>query len=241
MDTFLGFEETEHSKIFPNEAFGHEKITVERPLRLTVNLTDPTLNGFRETCAQQGEEALAGLVDALAATLGPGSHTDYNAFLEAVTDTAKSRGVRLTAGRKKLLQNSLAERDETAEPVVKKFHRLGRVETAPLHGRHEVYAGGELCVAEYEPDPDLRDTEEVPLLEEGGVEAFFKREVLPHTPDAWIDNSKTRIGYEINFNRHFYRPKPLRSLEEIRSDIDALEKETEGLLEQILVEVEGER
>ena len=97
---------------------------------------------------------------------------------------------------------------------------------------------GKPCVMEYEPDTDLRDTEQVPLLEEGGIEAFFRREVLPHVPDAWIDESATKIGYEISFTRYFYKPQPLRTLEEIRADIEALEKETEGLLGQILVETE---
>jgi len=94
--------------------------------------------------------------------------------------------------------------------------------------------GGKAAVVEYEPDPDLRDTEQVPLLEEGGIAAFFRREVLPHVPDAWIDPEATKIGYEISFNRYFYKPQPLRSLEAIRADILALEKETEGLLGQIL-------
>ena len=93
---------------------------------------------------------------------------------------------------------------------------------------------GKPCVVEYEPDPELRDTEQVPLLEEGGIEAFLRREVLSYTPDAWLDESKTQIGYEISFTRHFYKPQPLRTLDEIRADILALEKETEGLLGEIV-------
>ena len=89
-------------------------------------------------------------------------------------------------------------------------------------------------MVEYEPDTDLRDTEQVPLLEDGGIEAFIRREVLPHAPDAWIDEDKLKIGYEISFTRYFYKPQPLRSLEEIRADILALEKETEGLLAEII-------
>ena len=84
---------------------------------------------------------------------------------------------------------------------------------------------------EYEPDPDLRDVEQIPLTEKGGVEAFLTREVLPWAPDAWYVADSVKVGYEINFNRHFYRPPPLRTLEEIRADILALERETEGLLE----------
>ncbi|MFH1653361.1 MAG: class I SAM-dependent DNA methyltransferase [Pseudomonadota bacterium] len=87
---------------------------------------------------------------------------------------------------------------------------------------------------EHEPDSDLRDTEQVPLLEEGGIDAFFRREVLPHVPDAWIDHSKTQIGYEISFTKHFYKPVPLRSLDEIKTDLIALQNEAEGLLDQII-------
>jgi type I restriction enzyme M protein len=89
---------------------------------------------------------------------------------------------------------------------------------------------------EYEPDSDLRDTEQVPLLEEGGIQAFFEREVLPHVPDAWIDHSKTQIGYEINFTRHFYKPSPLRSLDEIKADLRDVQTEAEGLLDAIIGE-----
>ena len=90
-------------------------------------------------------------------------------------------------------------------------------------------------VVEFEPDPDLRDTEQIPLLEPGGIQGFMERDVWPYAPDAWIDPSKTQIGYEISFTRHFYKPKPLRTLAEIRADIEALERETEGLLDEILV------
>ena len=76
----------------------------------------------------------------------------------------------------------------------------------------------------------------MPLLEEGGIEAFLRREVLPYTPDAWLDAGKTRIGYEISFTRHFYKPQPLRTLEEIRADIKAAEQEAEGLLDDLLKE-----
>jgi hypothetical protein len=97
---------------------------------------------------------------------------------------------------------------------------------------------GRACVVEYEPDTNLRDTEQIPLLEDGGIEAFFRREVLPYVPDAWIDEGKTQIGYEISFTKHFYKPEPLRTLEEIRADILALERETDGLLEAIIGEAE---
>ncbi len=126
-----------------------------------------------------------------------------------------------------------AERDESAPPVIRKIHKKGAT-SDPLHGLFVATISGKPCVVEYEPDADLRDTEQVPLLEEGGVEAFLKREVLPHAGDAWFDPASVRIGYEISFTRYFYKPQPLRSLEEIRADILALEKETEGLLGEIM-------
>ena len=149
--------------------------------------------------------------------------------------------MKLTATRKRLIQSDLAEKDENAEPVIKRVHRPIKVVPNPLYGLFPLTLDGKPCVAEYEPDSDLRDAEQVPLLEDGGIEAFFKREVLPYVPDAWIDEKATKIGYEISLTRYFYKPEPLRTLEEIRADILALEKETDGLLEQILVDVEGGR
>jgi type I restriction enzyme M protein len=103
-----------------------------------------------------------------------------------------------------------------------------------IYGRYQVEIGSEPAVVEYEPDTELRDIEQVPLLEEGGIEAFFRREVLPHVADAWINETATKIGYEISFTRYFYKPQPMRTLEEIKADIYALEIEAEGLLEQIV-------
>ena len=181
-DAFLAFEETEQSRIFPNEAFGYWKVTVERPLRL---------EGIDPDRAYTAKE-----IRELKAT-----------------------------GR----------RSEDAPPVIKKVHR--RVsEPDPLRGLFQATVEGRPAVVEYEPDTDLRDTEQVPLLEEGGVEAFLRREVLPYAPDAWYVPAKVKIGYEISFTRHFYKPQPLRPLGEIRADILALEQETEGLLSEVMGE-----
>jgi type I restriction enzyme M protein len=122
--------------------------------------------------------------------------------------------------------------DPDAPPVIRKIHRSGAPD--PLRGLFEATIKGRRCIVEYEPDSDVRDTEQVPLAEEGGIEAFIKREVLPHASDAWIDSDSTKIGYEISFNRYFYKPQRLRSLDEIRRDIVALENETEGLLKEIV-------
>jgi type I restriction enzyme M protein len=115
--TFLDFKETEHSKIFPNEAFGYWKVTVERPLCLAVDLTPSRLATFRETCEEAGEAPLAGLLDEIAA-LDPGPQDDFNVFMMAVEAQAKQRGVKMTAKRKKLLQTVLACRDANAAPVM---------------------------------------------------------------------------------------------------------------------------
>ena len=87
---------------------------------------------------------------------------------------------------------------------------------------------------EYEPDTELRDTERIPLLEDGGIEAFLEREVLPYAQDAWYEPGNVKLGHEISFNRYFYKPAPMRTLAEVRADILALENEKEGLLGGIL-------
>ncbi len=135
---------------------------------------------------------------------------------------------------KEMVSNGLVE--ENGIPVIKKIHKGSKVEANPLYGLYEVQISGKKAVIEYESNTSLRDSEQVPLLENGGIEAFFKREVLPYVPDAWIDESKTKIGYEISFTKHFYKPTPLRTLDEIKAEIFTLEKETEGLLEQIVGE-----
>ena len=232
-DAFLAFEETEQSKIFPKEAFGYSKVTVERPLRLTVDLSPNHRQRFRAACREVKEEPLANIIDRVATVLGAGPHLEFNRFMEVVVADASVHGVKLTAKRKHLLQMTLAAREEAAAPVIKKVHKSG-VEADPLRGLFPASLDGRTALAEYEPDTELRDTEQVPLLHEGGVEAFLRREVLPYTPDAWYDPDSVKVGYEISFTRHFYKPQPLRPLEVIRADILALERETDGLLAEIV-------
>ncbi|MCB0711735.1 MAG: SAM-dependent DNA methyltransferase [Ignavibacteriae bacterium] len=126
-------------------------------------------------------------------------------------------------------------RSETGVPIIKKIHKKG-TEADPLRGLFPATIDGKGVVVEYEPDTDLRDTEQIPLLEEGGIEAFLRREVLPHAADVWYNPESVKTGYEISFTRYFYKPQPMRTLEEIRADILALEEETEGLLEEIVGE-----
>jgi len=125
------------------------------------------------------------------------------------------------------------ERADDAPAVIKKIFKIG-TDADPLRGQFEANIAGKKAVAEYETDPDLRDTEQVPLLEDGGIDAFLQREVLPHASDAWYLPESVRTGYEVSFTRYFYKAEPLRSLEEIRADILALEKETENLLGEII-------
>ena len=132
---------------------------------------------------------------------------------------------------KKLKENG--ERDESAPPVIKKIHKRG-TEAGPLHGLFATTINGRPAVVEYEPDTDLRDTEQIPLQEAGGIEAFLQREVLPYAPDAWYQPDNVKVGYEISFTRYFYKPQPLRTLADIRADILSLEQETEGLLGEII-------
>ena len=179
-DTFLAFEESEQSKIFPNTAFGYQNVTIERPLRLQG--TDP--------------------------------HTLY-----------KSKEIKV--------RKEIAERDETASPIIKRIHKKG-TRPDPLAGLFAVELEGRLAVVEYEPDPELRETEQVPLTEEGGIEGFLQREILPHTPDAWYVKASVKTGYEISFTRYFYQPAPMRGLQEIRAEILALNRETTGLLDETI-------
>ena len=232
-DTFLAFEESEQSRIFDNAAFGYWKVTVERPLRLAVDLSAGNRDRFRAACEEAGEAPLANLVGRVAGRIGAGPHRDFNRFLGAAAQEAAERGVKLTAKRMKLLKTGLALRDEHAAPVVAKTHKRS-TRAAPLHGLFRTTVNGRPAVVEYEPDVDLRDTEQIPLQEEGGIEAFLRREVLPYAADAWYRPDSVKVGYEISFTRYFYKPKPMRTLAEIRADILALEQETEGLLAGIL-------
>jgi type I restriction enzyme M protein len=171
---------------------------------------------------------------ALRQKLGGDLFVDHNLFRELVGDSLTQLGVKLSAADFKLILRAMSWRVETAPPVIAKVHKPGKAKADPMHGLFDAAVKGKPVVVEYEPDSDLRDTEQVPLLEPGGIEAFIRREVLPYTLDAWVKEAATKTGYEISFTRHFYRPPPLRTLEEIRADIVAVEKEAEGLLDELL-------
>ena len=159
---------------------------------------------------------------------------DHNIFRSQFDNTTKELGIKLSASDRKAIINAVSWRVETATPVIASIHKPGKIEADPLHGRYAVTLEGKPAVIEYETDSELRDTEQVPLLEKGGIEAFFRREVLPYVSDAWISEQTAKVGYEISFTRVFYKPEPLRALNVIRRDIEALEKESAGLLAEII-------
>ena len=166
--------------------------------------------------------------------LGDRLFEDYNIFRDSVDVAIKKAAIKLPAADLKQILKAVSWRVETAPPVIAKVHKPGKAKVDPLRGLFEASVDSKTSIVEYEPDSELRDSEQVPLLEEGGIEAFIRREVLPYTPDAWIKEDATKIGYEISFTRHFYKPQPLRTLEEISADILAIEKEAEGLLYGLL-------
>lgn len=169
------------TKVLPNASFGYWKVVVERPLRLAARLDDASLRSLRRAAVAAKDEALADLVDAVAPTLGAGPHLDINAVLATIRTAAAATDESLTAKREKLLLAALGRRDPKAAPVIRKQSKPKpgmQPQLEALHGWYQQKLGGRTVVVEYEPDPELRDTEQVPFLEEGGIEAFIRREVL---------------------------------------------------------------
>lgn len=260
---YMDFKETDISKIYPNEYFGYYKITVERPLRLSAQFTDEAIetlrfnNAIREemTWAYEkfGEEIYTNLkelkpnienylskneiklnaknkknllskefwktqlqllnnTEKLQEKIGTKQFDDFNTFKKLVAKTIKDIKLKLDAKAEKAIFNAVSWKNEDAKRVIKKVEKDGTI----------------IC----EPDSDLRDTEKVPLDED--IQTYFEREVLQHIQDAWIDHNKTIKGYEISFTRYFYNYVPPRSIEEITAEILQLEKETDGILKEIV-------
>jgi type I restriction enzyme M protein len=224
-------EEVVVSRIFPTTHFGFRKITVERPLRLNFQASPERVARLED---ERSFQALAqskkkGAAGAKEQTAGRALQETIRQFLRGLPDTlfkdrdpfertldgaAKKAVLTLPAPARKAILSALSERDETAAICRDKDGNP-------------------------EPDPELRDTESVPLAER--IEAFFDREVKPHVPDAWIDATKRDpkdgqvglVGYEINFNRYFYRYAPPRPLEEIEADIRGIENDIVRMLAEV--------
>ena len=221
------FKEGEFVKIFDNEDFGYHRITVERPLKLNFAVNDERIERVKALKALQdlatskkrknkaaaeaeieaGKATQGAILEALTAIKSDDVILNREDFTATLKGGFKSSGLSVPPALFKAILGALSERDETADACTDKKGNP-------------------------EPDPELRDYENIPLKED--IRSYFEREVLPHVPDAWIDHIKTKVGYEIPLNRHFYRYEPLRSLEEIKADILQLELETQGLLDEVL-------
>jgi type I restriction enzyme M protein len=218
------------NKIFDNEDFGFHKITVERPLRLNFQATDERIARIEDETAfknlatskkkneavrqkeiaagQDRQQAIRDMLATLRDETEQKLYKDRKSFLKSLKRIDREvTGVKLSATELKAVLSALSERDETAE-ICK--DRQGNPE----------------------PDSELRDTEVVPLKE--SIEEYFEREVKPHVPDAWIDHSKTKVGYEIPLTRHFYQYQPPRPLEEIEADLARLEKKIVDMLKEVV-------
>lgn len=222
---FGDFKESECSKIFDNEDFGYQKIVVERPLRLNFQTTEERINRlYNETgfmnLAKSKKKGQAGLEEieqgkklqqAMIAVLQSMDSTFFyknrDEFTKTLKKAFKNSDISLNSNYLKFILSALSEKDETADICI------------DSKGRPE-------------PDADLRDTENVPLKE--NIHIYFEREVRPHVPDAWIDEDKTKIGYEIPFTRHFYKYQPLRPSQEIMQDIKKLEQQIKEKLKKVM-------
>ena len=217
------------SRVFVNEEFGYRKVTVERPLRLNFAATEERIARLEDERAFQNlakskrragpahdddiaaglarQAAIRAMLRSLADQTADEVMRDRETFVEVLRGAEAAAGLKLTAPERKAVLSALGERDPEAEVC--------------LDSRGNP-----------EPDSELRDTETVPLSED--VDAYIAREVLPHVSDAWVDHHKTKVGYEIPLNRHFYVYEPPRPLEEIESDLQALEQEIAGLLSDVV-------
>jgi len=219
-------KEGEHIRVFDNKDFGYRRITVERPLRLNFAVDKDRIARLAETkafanlatskkrkdtkAANAEIEAGRKLQEEILAALEPlaslGMVKDRDEFSKHLKSAFKKTGITVPTPLFKAILMALAERDETADVCTD-------------------------AKGNPEPDPELRDYENVPLKED--VQEYMKREVLPHVPDAWVDETKTKVGYEINFNRYFYKYTPPRPLEEIETDLKKIEKEIADMLAEM--------
>ena len=201
-------EHDAHSKVFKGEDFGYSTITVERPLQLRFT---PTEDKVEEVLAQKSVDKLkdgekAALRTALTALIG-WEWKDRDQFVIELRDALRNAGLtKPSASLVKTIWSAIGEHDEDAVIVTN-------------------------AKSDAEPNPALRDTENVPLTDD--IEEYFAREVLPHVPNAWIDHDKTKVGYEIPFTRHFYRYVPPRPIEDIQTDLRVLVSEIQEMLKEV--------
>jgi type I restriction enzyme M protein len=193
------------SKLFDNADFGYARITVERPLRLKFQISLERKELFLDGCSHLLDD-----MQAIDKNIGREASLDWDDVWESVKKVLKKCGSSWKASEQKFFRDVFTETCPEAKEV--KSTKKGATD-------------------KYEADAKLRDFENVPLKED--IAAYFKREVLLHVPDAWIDHEKTKTGYEINFNRHFYEYTPHRLLAEIDADLKRAEEEIVRLLSEV--------
>lgn len=202
----LDFKETKKSKIFPNKEFGYYSVTVERPLRLVYeNLDEIALPDLKN----KGDgELLQRVVEAWEKNLGGHTVGDFALFL-----MLEQMKVKVPASKVKLVRQYLGKHNDKADVC---FAKPTKRDSAVV------------------TDPSLRDTEQVPLLYPGGIDAFMEKEVLPYAPDAFYDAANVVVGYELSFTKYFYKPVELRTIADITTDINGIEGRLKGVLKDIL-------
>lgn len=202
----LDFKETKKSKIFPNKEFGYYSVTVERPLRLVYeNLDEIALPDLKN----KGDvELLQRVVEAWEKNLGGHTVGDFALFL-----MLEQMKVKVPASKVKLVRQYLGKHNDKADIC---FAKPTKRDSAVV------------------TDPSLRDTEQVPLLYPGGIDAFMEKEVLPYAPDAFYDAANVVVGYELSFTKYFYKPVELRTIADITTDINGIEGRLKGVLKDIL-------
>ncbi|MBM4300799.1 MAG: SAM-dependent DNA methyltransferase [Deltaproteobacteria bacterium] len=219
-------QDNRYVRIFDNQDFGYRRLTVERPLKLNFAATPDRLARLEQTPAFERLAISKKRVDSKAARAEIAAGLELQKAILAALATLDPQGV-------------LKNREEFTALVKAAFRKAGVVVPAPLFkailaALSERDETADVCTAASghpEPAPELRDYENVPLKED--VIEYLRREVLPHVPDAWVDESKTRVGYEINFNRHFYQYTPPRPLAEIEADLKSIEQDIAGMLAEV--------
>lgn len=232
---------------FGNEVYTslstHTKAIKEYCEKQDLNLKSKQINALCNPSLWQKHLELLNTARRLMEAIGAEEHNDFNLFREKVEKELKSMKVKLGASEKNAILNAITWYDESAEKVKKSIVKLSgeKLEQALTHlrcskadlsdfGFYPTGKKGEFQT--YETESNLRDTENVPLKE--SIHSYFLQEVKPHVDEAWVNLDATKIGYEISFNKYFYRHKPLRSLEEVTADILSLESESDGLIREIL-------
>lgn len=206
-----------------------------------LKVTDKQRETLLKTDKWKERRLLKDTATALMHKIGTEVFMDYNIFIEKVKATAKAIDAKISDAALKKITRAMSETDPDAAPVVKKTHKANSKDIEHIISTFGVnpeniadygfILSGKNLFVEYEPDTNLRDTEKIPVKED--IYEYFLREVRPYVADAWIDIASTKIGCEISFNKYFYKPAPLRTLEENERDIIALDKESQGFIQSL--------